>query len=198
MMNRILNPSKVLSAPLRRTKDPLLASTVAQHFVLPSGNSFIIRPPPSVLPPTVPVPSQSNEVSTSSHPFLASLVASPLGNLSQSSSSSPSRDPSSLPPSRRTSPTSSSSTTTRLSPEQITQLQELRRSSVHSRSQIAKQFGVSPTVVGRFGYGKGSDAKVAEKVKRGELELEREEREAGWGWKKSIAREERRRRRTMW
>jgi hypothetical protein len=52
--------------------------------------------------------------------------------------------------------------------------------------------------VGRIGYGKSSEARLVEKVKKGSLELEREEREAGWGWKKSIAREERRRRREMW
>ncbi|GAA5855575.1 hypothetical protein JCM3766R1_002190 [Sporobolomyces carnicolor] len=190
--------SQALLAPLRRTKDPLLASSVAQHFILPSGNQFIIRPPPSVLPPTVPVTSTAEAATT--HPFLDSIVASPLKLSRASSSSSPSPvDPSTLPnsrASRRASPTPPS--TTQLTQEQINQLHQLRTTSNATRSQLAKQFGVSPQVVGRIGYGKGPESRLVERVKRGEIELEREEREAGWGWKKSIAREERRRRRSMW
>ncbi|GAA5910069.1 mitochondrial 54S ribosomal protein mL58 MRPL20 [Sporobolomyces salmoneus] len=190
--------SQALLAPLRRTKDPLLSSSVAQHFILPSGNHFIIRPPPSVVPPTVPISSTSTESGT--HPFLESIVASPLNPSSSSISSSSSPiDPSQLPSSRSSRRFAPPPSSTRLSSEQITQLHELRRTnSSASRSQLAKQFGISPQAVGRMGYGKGSEARLAEKVKRGEIELEREEREASWGWKKSIAREERRRRREMW
>jgi len=189
--------SRAVCAPIRRTKDPLLSSSVAQHFILPSGNQFIIRPPPSVLPPTVPI---SQTSTNSTHPFLESIVASPLKTPSTSSepSSSSPIDPSALPSSRsrRSTPPV---TSTKLSPEQINQIQQLRlTSSSTTRSQLSKQFGISPQVVGRIGYGKSSEARLVEKVKKGSLELEREEREAGWGWKKSIAREERRRRREMW
>ncbi|GAA5969227.1 hypothetical protein JCM3765_007249 [Sporobolomyces pararoseus] len=189
--------SRALSAPLKRTKDPLLSSSVAQHFILPSGNQFIIRPPPSVVPPTVPISQSSTDTTTTSNPFLESIVASPLKTPSSSSSTSPSIDPSLLPPSRSRRPTPTT-TSTRLTPEQVTQLHQLRTTSSSTRSQLAKQFGIPPQVVGRLGYGSGSEARLVERVKRGEIELEREEREAGWGWKKSIAREERRRRRSMW
>ena len=187
-MNRLLAPTKTLSAPLRRTKDPLLSSSLSQHFILPSGNSFIIRPPPSVLPPTIPIPSQST--SESSNPFLESITSSPL-----ESNSSTHLNLDKLPSTRQSSP----STSSQLTREQIDQLQELRRTNpTSSRAQLAKQFGVSTQVVGRLGYGKGSEARLAQTFKRVEVEQEREEREESWGWKKSIAREERRRRREMW
>ncbi|GAA5822344.1 hypothetical protein JCM5353_001579 [Sporobolomyces roseus] len=191
-MNRLLAPTKSLLAPLRRTRDPLLSSSLAQHFILPSGNSFIIRPPPSTLPPTIPIPSQST---SESNPFLDSITSSSSSGLNPLT---PQSNLDKLPSTRRSSSTTPS-TSTQLTREQIDQLQELRRTNpTSSRAQLAKQFGVSTQVVGRLGYGKGSEARLAQNFKRVEVEQERQEREESWGWKKSIAREERRRRRDLW
>ncbi|GAA5926010.1 mitochondrial 54S ribosomal protein mL58 MRPL20 [Sporobolomyces koalae] len=195
MYRLALNPTRAVLAPLRRTKDPLLASSVAQHFILPSGNSFIIRPPPSVLPPTVPIPtdSSSSSVATESHPFLTSIIesSSPLHDLAPNPALAQQ-----LPNSRRTSPSRSAAT---LSADQVEQLHELRRTDASlSRAQLAKQFGISPRVVATLGYGTGREAKLAEKAKKQAIEAQRQEVEANWGWKKSIAREERRKRRSMW
>lgn len=57
---------------------------------------------------------------------------------------------------------------------------------------------MSQKVVGTLGWGEGAEARLAEKERKAELESVRERKETNWGWKKAIAREERRRRRTMW
>ncbi|GAA6025206.1 hypothetical protein JCM11491_004863 [Sporobolomyces phaffii] len=195
MFSRALQPSSALLAPLRRTRDPLASSSVARHFVLPSGNEFIIRPPPSVAPPTVP----SSLTTASSHPFLASF-SSPSSSSSPAPSSPPSPvDPASLPNSRRRTTTTLSEPRRVLTADEIAELQRMRTlPEGPTRGQLAHQFGVPANVVARFGYGKGPDARLVERVRRGERQLEQDAREANWGWKKSIAREERKRRRSMW
>ena len=50
--------AQVQPTPLRRVRDPLLSSRSAQHYTLESGHSFIVRPPPSVVPPSHPFPPQ--------------------------------------------------------------------------------------------------------------------------------------------
>ncbi|GAA5960249.1 hypothetical protein JCM21900_002439 [Sporobolomyces salmonicolor] len=186
-------PSTPSTVPLRRTKDPLLASSTAQHFVLPSGSHFIVRPPPSALPPTVPIPQAST---SATHPFLAA-VASPAGGPSLLPALTTAEHL--LPPSRG--PSSSPSTPSKtLSAAEIAELQALRRErpAYWTRSRLAARFGVSPNVVGRFGWGEGPEARRAEQARRAAVEGKQERREGSWGWKKSIAREERRRRRSMW
>ncbi|GAA6061945.1 hypothetical protein JCM10212_001987 [Sporobolomyces blumeae] len=186
-------------APLGRTRDPLLASSKAQHFVLPSGHSFIVRPPPSVLPPTVPIPNPSGRTTTP-NAFLDSIVCT--APLPSTSSSSPTTAFDQLPASRRSStrPAAATDAPKVLSESEVLELQSLRRSDpvAWTRSKLAHKFGVSPEVVARFGYGRGPDARKAEQVRRAQVESDKEEREEQWGWKKSIAREERKRRRGMW
>ncbi|GAA5900078.1 hypothetical protein JCM5296_002050 [Sporobolomyces johnsonii] len=192
----LLKPSTPSAAPLRRTKDPLLSSSTAQHFVLPSGSHFIVRPPPSALPPTVPIP-QASAPATPTHPFLASIASPTLASGASSLLPALSTAEHLLPPSRRPSSPKSSKT---LSAAEIAELQALRRAEPErwTRSRLAAKFGVSPTVVGRFGWGEGPEARRAEKERRNVVEAGQARRESRWGWKKTIAREERRRRRTMW
>ncbi|GAA5853153.1 hypothetical protein JCM8547_000218 [Rhodosporidiobolus lusitaniae] len=188
------------AAPLRRTKDPLLASSTAQHFLLPSGNHFTVRPPPSSLPPSHPLPPQSNTPAALSQLAQDSPFASQFASSSSSSSSLLPELPASeafLPPSRLPLPTAER---THLPPSTVAELQQLRRSSSSywTRSRLAAKFGVSQKVVGTIGWGEGQEAREAERERREQVERKREKKEGQWGWKKSIAREERRRRRTLW
>jgi hypothetical protein len=191
-------------APLRRVRDPLLSSPSAQHYTLESGHSFIVRPPPSVVPPTHPFLPQS---STDSSPAFA---ASPFGASTASGSSSsllllPSNHYSiehqhRLPSTRRGPSTNTTTTTVLLSADQITRLQSLRRTNPAkwTRSALAREFNVPQHVVGRFGWGEGVEAKQAERERRRQVDAVRKVEEEGQGWKRTIAREERRRRRSMW
>ncbi|GAA6043933.1 hypothetical protein JCM8097_000908 [Rhodosporidiobolus ruineniae] len=192
-------------APLRRTRDPLLSSSTAQHFRLPSGNHFVVRPPPSVVPPSHPLPPQAPApaalASQAAHSPFAPFFASSSSSSSASSSTStllPHLDTaeSSLPASRPSPPHPART----LTPTETAELQSLRRSNPArwTRARLATKFGVSQQVVGTLGYGEGADAREAERVRKAQVEKKTREREEGWGWKKSIAREERRRRRTMW
>ncbi|KWU41851.1 hypothetical protein RHOSPDRAFT_22269 [Rhodotorula sp. JG-1b] len=185
------------STPLRRVRDPLLSSRSAEHYTLESGHSFIVRPPPSVVPPTHPFPPQSATDSS------AAFAASPFGaTISSSSLLLPSNHYSienqhRLPSTRRG---PSTTATTLLSADQITRLQSLRRSdpTKWTRSALAREFNVPQHVVGRFGWGEGVEAKHAERERRRQVEAERKMEEEAQGWKRTIAREERRRRRSMW
>lgn len=187
--------------PLRRVRDPLLSSRSAQHYTLESGHSFIVRPPPSVVPP--------------SHPFLPpptapaatrAFAASPFrASVSESSLLVPSNHYSienqhRLPSTRRGAGSTNTTTSSLLTADQISRLQSLRRSdpSQWTRSALAREFNVPQHVVGRFGWGQGTEARQAERARRREVDAERKLQEDGQGWKRTIAREERRRRRSMW
>lgn len=181
MLSRALSSSSptLKARPLARTRDALVSSSSSTHFVLPSGASFIVRPPPSPLPPSLPHPSPSpSPSSSSSFPFLTSSSSEHL-----------------LPPSHPHTPSP-----TTLSPSQISSLQSLRRSnpSYWTRARLAQKFLVGPSVVARFGWGDGKEGRDAERSRRDHVQAEREASEARWGWRKAISREERRRRRALW
>lgn len=161
------------SRPLRRTKDPLMSSSQATHYTLPSGSHFIVRPPPSVVPAAYPLGSTTLSNLEDEHEYL-------------------------LPPSRQ--PRTSPENAVHLSEAQIDELQTLRRSApaTWTRQALAVKFGISQQVVGRLGWGQGPEARKAEKDYQIKLRQAREDKEARWGWKKAIAREERRRRRAMY
>ncbi|GAA5826638.1 hypothetical protein JCM11251_002830 [Rhodosporidiobolus azoricus] len=185
------------AAPLRRTRDPLLSSPLASHYTLPSGSHFVVRPPPSSVPASHPLPPQAG----TSASLAAQAAESPFSSLftaPQESTLLPSltANESSLPSSRPAPPTPAHT----LSPAQIAELQSLRRSSPQrwTRSKLATKFGVSPQVVGTLGWGEGSEGRAAERERKEVVERRKEKVENGWGWKKSIAREERKRRRDMW
>lgn len=169
--------------PLPRTRDPLLSSASAKHFILPSGATFIVRSPPSSLPPNYKLPSSTPSPTpdpfTSHQPFLATASHEHL-----------------LPPSHPT-PTP---TSTVLSPTEIASLQALRRENpvFWTRSKLAAKFGVAPTVVARLGWGEGKEGREAERARKAAVEEESQHKRESWGWKKAVAREERTRRRAMW
>lgn len=183
--------STAKALPLRRSKDPLLSSEASSHFALSDGSAFVIRAPPTTLPPTVPIPHASNTSSdtagpssnifftTPTHPFL--LAPSPVEHL--------------IPLSRTPAPASA-----QLDPAQVASLQALRRENpqLYTRARLAKDFNVSPQVVGTLGWGETKEARRAEKIRNTQLTNEQAAVEAKWGWKKAIAREERRRRRSLW
>lgn len=168
------SPSSSSAPLLRRTKDPLLSSSQSQHFTLgPEAGSahFIVRPPPSTLPPSLPIKPLSAE-----------------GGAAASEAS--------LPPSRVRWTSSPPAERRQLSAEEVQSLQALRRSdpTYWTRAKLADKFSISRAAVGTLGWGD----RAAERSRREVLQREKEEREARWGWKKGIAREERARRRTMW
>lgn len=176
---------------LPRTKDPLLSSSTAQHYTLPSGALFIVRPPCSSLPPSMPYPqlqstSRSASATSPSNPF--QTHAAPVFLHST-------RAEHLIPSSRRPSPPRSP-----LTVEEVASLQALRISapSYWTRSKLASKFDLSPKVVGTLGWGDDLAGKAAEKFRKEEVESEKSRKEGSWGWKKRIAREERRRRRSMW
>ncbi|KDE04248.1 hypothetical protein MVLG_05276 [Microbotryum lychnidis-dioicae p1A1 Lamole] len=176
---RVLSSKKM--PLLTRTKDPLRSSALAEHFVLPSGSTFIVRPPPSVLPATIAIPSTSSQ--STIHEQEHRLPLSRPSKAGQASAQDPNA-------SKKV-----------LSAQEIEQLQALRRSDPArwTRSRLARKFGLaSPTVVGLLGWGDGPEGRRAEKDRKLALEHKRTTRELKWGWKKTIAVEERRRRRTMW
>ena len=177
--------------PLRRSKDPLLSSSSAQHLTLSDGSAFVIRAPPTSLPPTVPIPHASNTSSDTAGPSRNIFFTPPTTPFLLSASNAEHL----IPLSRTSTPS-----TTTLSPDQVASLQSLRRENpqLYTRSKLAQQFGISPQVVGTLGWGEGSEARRAEKMRNSQLSKEQELVEGKWGWKKAIAREERRRRRSLW
>lgn len=190
---------------LRRARDPLLSSRTAQHYTLESGHSFIVRPPPSVIPATHSLPPQPSASTSSSS---SSGLSGPFAQISaltadQSLLPSDSIENQHRLPSIRSSSLRRASTATptaELSPDQVAQLQALRRSDPvrWTRSALAREFGVAQHVVGMLGYGQGPEARAVERTRRRVVEQDRLADEAKQGWKRTIAREERRRRRSMW
>lgn len=200
-----MNSTKVLRAAsnmktvkpvlLSRTKDPLLASSTAQHFTLPSGSIFIVRSPSSTLPPTMPYPPQQS--SNNSAASTSSLnTASTLFHPNPSSPFLFTTNSQHLLPSTRPTPINK----TPLTSTELASLHALRISapSYWTRSKLAIKFGISQKIVGRLGWGEGKEALEAEKSRKLSVDNEKERREGSWGWKKTVAREERRRRRAMW
>lgn len=202
----ISNIKSIKPTLLPRTKDPLLASSSAQHYTLENGSIFIVRSPSSTLPTTMsypPIQSTSFTSSTSSTSSSSSLNQSTSTSTSASnvfnSNSSPflfSTSSQHLLPSTR--PTSISRSP--LTSTELDSLHALRISapSYWTRSKLAVKFGISQKVVGRLGWGEGKEAEAAEKSRKILVDSEKERREGSWGWKKTVAREERRRRRSMW
>ncbi|KAK4048109.1 hypothetical protein OIV83_004979 [Microbotryomycetes sp. JL201] len=197
-------------ARLARTKDPLSSSTRAEHYVLEGGNRFIVRPPPSTLPPILPVPSTSSSSSPTDAPsgsvnataaFAAAFIAPSTSRNTRSIfgldqlSETPSFEHL-LPPTRKT----ASGVPRKLSDAQVAELQQLRRSdpAAWTRSKLAAKFGISANAVGTLGFGKGMEAKVAAQARQLQVEQAQARREQRWGWKKQIARQERRSRRAEW
>lgn len=140
---------------------------------LESGSIFTINSPESTLPAHYPIVQSAQSL----RPVLATTSLTHL-----------------LPPIH--SDPFCNSAPIQLSPTAIAQLQSLR--STRTRSSLAKQFGISERVVGMLGWSKDAKGREGERLVRARVEEEKERREGRWGWKKMIAREERRRRRMLW
>ncbi|BGO95131.1 hypothetical protein NBRC10512_006415 [Rhodotorula toruloides] len=188
---------------LRRTRDPLTSSSVAQHFTLPSGSHFVVRPPPSVLPPTLPVPpteaalphadkfAQTPFASAVHQPAVASSLPPSLHAQQPQQANqhllAPSRPPPATPEKK-------------LSPQEVQELQALRRSDSNywTTGTLARKFGVSRNTVTMLGFGEGIEAERIAAERKRVVDAAKARREERYGWRKAIAREERQRRRTLW
>lgn len=133
-----------------KPRDPLDIAPDAQRFVLPSGAHFIVRSPPTVVPPTIALASAGPAASTSSsgrdeltHP-LASTSAAPSDALPRPHLRTASTEH--LAPLSHRAPPSKT-----LSADELVELRALRLEApqTHSISALAKRFGVSPGYVAR-------------------------------------------------
>ncbi|KAE8251112.1 hypothetical protein A4X13_0g4156 [Tilletia indica] len=187
--------------PARRPLDPLDTAPNAVRHRLPSGETFIVRPAPSAptlrnagdtSPVTMPTSVESSNPGSSP----AALTQSLFPGFSNPARTQPGTLPPPLKPNCR--PSSSSSST--LTPEQISELRELRLSTAATSAPgsdtsvraLAERFGVSQAFV-RIVAPLPADvrnAKLAEAEERSGREF--------WGFKKRLARFERRVRREMW
>ncbi|KAH8925057.1 hypothetical protein BT69DRAFT_1332456 [Atractiella rhizophila] len=74
-LSRHITRRSVHTTNARITRDPLLSSPAAKHYILPDGTLFIVRTPPSAVPPTLPLsplpPPASNPNSSLTHPLSA-------------------------------------------------------------------------------------------------------------------------------
>lgn len=112
------------NTPARRPRDPLDASPDATRHPLPSGETFIVRPPPTAPP--------SRSTIYQPQPLLSAV---------------PSNATSNLPPALR--PKSRRAESQPITPEQIATIQRLRKEDpiTYSKSKLAKEFNCSPLFV---------------------------------------------------
>jgi hypothetical protein len=205
---RAFKASAPAAQRLRRTRDPLAASAVAQHFALPSGSHFVVRPPPSPLPPTLPVPpteaSLPHAARFAQTPF-ASAVGQPAAasSLAASHPSLHARQPNQANQ-HLVAPSPNSSRPPapdkKLSPQEVGELQALRRSdpSYWTSGVLARKFGISRNTVTMLGFGEGIEAERIARAHHKAVDEAKARREQRYGWRKAIAREERQRRRALW
>lgn len=160
------------NVPARRPRDPLNHDPSAVRHALPSGETLIVRRPPT--PPT------SSNVSSAD-----SSTASPLPTIET--------DPSEvLPPPLK--PTSKRSEKT-LGEAEISQIQKLRAQDPfkNTPSSLSKQFGCSRTFVQMVAPLKDVNVRRAKEQKQ-DIESGKE----NWGWNKRLSRELRSERRALW
>lgn len=155
------------NTPARRPRDPLDTSENAIRHHLPTGETFIIRPPPST-----------------SSPFN-------LGS-SQSILTYPASTSSQLPPALRPSKAQAKGQNKLLSASGIAKIQTLRRQDPiqYTVSRLAKQFKCSTAII-QIAAPLSSEIR---KIKEREVE----NRRANWGANKTLHRELRKERKTLW
>ncbi|PWN34875.1 uncharacterized protein FA14DRAFT_160291 [Meira miltonrushii] len=161
--SRSLSTTSALSrnTPARRPKDPLDFAPNAVRHALPSGETLIVRPPPTVASPRYTTIDQ--------------------GDIS----------PEQLPLIQRRK-THAYESNKRLSAEEIAEMQRLRQSNpdVHTALQLAKQFGCSATFVRIV-------APAPKQRREAHLEQTVVQRST-WGQNKTMQRELRKERRSLW
>ena len=182
-----------------KPRDPLDIAPDAQRYVLPSGAHFIVRSPPSVVPPTIalaagPTASTSARVLDElTHP-LASTSAAPLDALPRPHLRT--ADTEHLAPLSHRAPS-----TKTLSADELAELRSLRLEApqTHSIAALATRFGVSPSYVAR----RQRDGRSAEARAQANALADRQERigvlhAAQTGYLRELRIAERRARRALW
>ena len=156
------------NTPARRPRDPLDASPDAVRHTLPSGETFIVRPPPTAAP-------------------ARSTIYQPQPLLS----AQPLSDASSLPPALRPRARLAAGSDA-ITPEQIATIQRLRKEDpiTYTKSKLAKQFNCSPLFVSIV----APLPKAVRQVKKQQDDLKKQ----SWGLNKRVARAEREERRLLW
>ncbi|KAJ1034413.1 hypothetical protein NDA18_001274 [Ustilago nuda] len=161
------------NTPARRPRDPLDASPDATRHTLPTGETFIVRPPPTATPvrSTIYQP----------QPLLNAQPSSPA-------------DESSLPPALRSRShcASSQNKSSAITPKQIAEIQRLRKQDpiVNTKSKLAQMFNCSPLFISIV----APLPKAVKQVKKQQDDLKKQ----SWGLNKRIARAEREERRLLW
>ncbi|KAJ9477533.1 54S ribosomal protein L20, mitochondrial [Pseudozyma hubeiensis] len=160
------------NTPARRPRDPLDASPDATRHTLPSGETFIVRPPPSS-PPS------------------RSTIYQPQPLLHAQPSSETSALPPALRPRSRLS-AQRDSIETAITPDQIAEIQRLRRQDpiTYTKTKLAKQFNCSPLFISIV----APLPKAVKQVKKQQDDLKKQ----SWGLNKRVARAEREERRLLW
>ncbi|KDN42399.1 FAD/NAD(P)-binding domain-containing protein [Tilletiaria anomala UBC 951] len=165
------SPATSRNTPARRPRDPLAVDRSAMHHRLPTGETFIVRPPPSA-------PS----------PYTSTLTPNPILDGIAAAPPSPALPPP-IKPRTRSSVLPGSQP---LTAQQILQLQALRKEDPlkNTASKLAKQFGCSPTFV-----------RIAAPAPKEIKELRSSALDAlrrTWGLRKQVARTEKAERRKLW
>ncbi|SPC60836.1 related to sulfide:quinone oxidoreductase, mitochondrial precursor [Ustilago sp. UG-2017b] len=161
------------NTPARRPRDPLDASPDATRHTLPTGETFIVRPPPTATPvrSTIYQP----------QPLLNAQPSSPA-------------DESSLPPALRPRShcASSQNKSSAITPKQIAEIQRLRKQDpiVNTKSKLAQRFNCSPLFISIV----APLPKAVKQVKKQQDDLKKQ----SWGLNKRVARAEREERRLLW
>jgi len=97
-------------------------------------------------------------------------------------------------------PRSTSASTNPLSPEQMSEIRELRLQdpATWTRSKLAARYGCSKFFIGLLGFGESTQARQTARLVREVHEGREERRRQHWGLRKRIDREVRRRRKELW
>ncbi|PWN49521.1 FAD/NAD(P)-binding domain-containing protein [Violaceomyces palustris] len=166
--------SQSRNTPSRRQRDPLDYSPNAVRHPLSSGETFIVRPPPTA----------GSSASTT-------LIPQPL--LSRPPTTTEDAGP--LPPALAPSYRQGSATISNrkdLTPDQIEKMQRMREADpiTWTAAKLAKKFRCSPTFVSIV-------APLPKAIREGK-KAKAEEAKLGWGLNKRIARAERAERRSLW
>lgn len=160
------------NTPARHPRDPLDASPLAVRYPLPTGETFIVRPPPS---------------QTSSRVLVKHSEA--LFNAAKLASDT---EMARLPPQLDKHHRQARNASHTLDEQQIVQMQQLRQQNPfeYTAGKLAKQFGCSPTFV--------SIVAPAPKRLREARRAEDDLKKATWGLRKRISRAQRSERRALW
>lgn len=157
------------NTPVRRPRDPLDSAPNAVRHALPTGETFIVRPPPSQ-------PSPLNKANSDTTYGLPNAHTAPIEAM----------------PALRKTRRSNKGGEAQLTAEQIAQIQSLRQTdpNQHTAVQLARQFGCSPLYI--------SMVAPISKSHRQTLEQKDYLLRSGWGEKKVLQKELRKERKLLW